>query len=376
MQDLLKDEFLEKLNRCPLFSDAFGPSLQQRINKPNWFENRFIQDIIRDASWMKEHERLLTEAKIKEVKNWDKIFTQLNGDAPDYDLKIFDVLAEVRLIRWARENGYIDIEKLTAGRQSTPDFLMKKEGEVTIAEAKHFRGIDYIPDFVEDRIKGLVWKTRYLTRFGISIETTDKYKQMREFLLKTRLRCERGYQEVIRDELTEEWLRKLECSLAKDTNLESEIFLGLFGVRRSQIPGAAVLLFGPPKNQNDATKLMLEKLCGDLIKALKQIKSFIDTNPSREIPSRALVFLSGGDEWNAEWNDMWETLECQDGIVWEDMKRIHNKAHQLIKLPFELIVGKYKKERGMVADRRAIIRTLEYVPFSWTPEISKGEGTR
>ena len=74
---------------------------------------------------------------------------------------------------------------------------------------------------------------------------------------------------------------------------------------------------------------------------------------------------------------MWQTLECQDGTVWENVKGVHNKARELIKLPFELIVGKYKKERGMFAGRYpATIRTLEYVPFPWTPEISKGEGTR
>lgn len=327
---------------------------------------------------MEKHEKLMTEANIKTVKNWDKIFTQLKGEAPDYDLKIFDVLAEVRIIRWARENGYIDIEKLTDGSKSTPDFLMKKEGEVTIAEVKHFRWRDYLPDFVEDRIKGLVWKTQYLTRFGISIETTDKYKQMREILLKTRPRCEAGYQEVIRDELTEDWLRKLECSLTKDPNLESEIFLGFFSVRRSQIPhGATVLLSGPHKNQKDATKLMLEKLCGDFIKALKQIKSLIDTNTSREIPSRALVFLSGTSSRSTEWDDMWEMLECNNNTVWEKVTAIHNKASEMIKLPFELILGKDKKERGMFAGRYpATIRTLEYVPFPWTPEISKGKGTR
>lgn len=305
MEDRPKDELLQKLEQCRLFSGSFGPSLCERIDTPHWFENRFIQGILRDTDWMKEHESILVEADIKNVKNSDKIFSDLHGGDPGYDLKIFDVLAEVRLIRWARENGYTNIEKLIPDDKPTPDFLMKRDGETTLAEAKHFRARDFLPDFVGDRLKGLVLKTGCLTRFGISVDTTDKYGQIRDFLEDTRKPCESAYKDAIRDELTEEWLKALECSLTHDPHRESEIIFNLFVVRRGKIPlEASVGLYGPHKNQRDAAELMLEKLCGKLMTALKQVKSFIDANPCGKVHSRALVFLSGTGSWSMEWGDM------------------------------------------------------------------------
>ena len=364
-----EDKLIQKLNRSPLFSSSFGPSLRQRINTRHWFENRFIQAILRDTGWMEEHERILAEADIKKVKNSQAIFSDLHGDDLDYDLKVFDVLAEVRLIRWARENSYTNVEKLIPSGPSTPDFLMTKGGEVSIAEAKHFRARDFLPDFVEDRLKGLVLVTRYLTRFGISADTTDKYGRIRDFLLGTRKWCESGYRETIRDELTEKCLKVLENKLSGNPREELELMHGLFLIRRNEIPHeASVGLFGPNKNRRAAAELMLEKLCGNLMAALKQIKSFIDANPSQEIPSRALVFLSGTSSWSMEWNDMWEALRrCEDSTIWEKVKEIHCRASELIKLPFVLIVGKDKEEKTKFAGQSAIKKTVEYVPFPFKP---------
>lgn len=369
MTDYSEETLLQKLNQYPLFSGSFRPSLQQRINTPNWFENRFIQAILRDTGWVEEHEKLLARADIKEVKNWDSIFSHLDGGDPCYDLRVFDVLAEVRLILWARENGYTYIEKLLLNNQPTPDFMMRKGEEITLAEAKHFRARDFLPDFVEDRLKGLRFKTGCLTHFGIFADTTDKHGRIRDFLLETRKWCESAYQDAIRDELTEEWLKALEHTLTDDPHHELEIIFNFFVVRRVEIPReTGVGLFGPHKNERDAAELMLEKLCGNLMAALKQIKSFIDRNPSGEHPSRALVFLSGTSSWSEEWNDMWEMLKSGDSNVWEKVREIHTKASELIKIPFELIVGKDKEEETKFAGRPATKKTLEYVPFPWIPE--------
>ena len=367
MQDPPEDELLQKLRQCPLFSGSFGPSLRQRINTPHWFENRFIQAILRDTGWMEKHERLLAEADIAKVKNSDKIFGDLDGGDLDYDLKIFDVLAEVRLIRWARENSYTNIEKLIPGGKPTPDYLMRKDAKITIAEAKHFRERDFLPEFVEDRLKGLILKTGCSTEFGVFVDTTDKYARERENLLRTRLEDEHRYREAVREELTEEWLEALEDSLSNDPGREPEIVNGLLVVRRVEIPHeASVGLFGPHKNQRTA-ELMLEKLCGNLMTALKQIKSFIDGNLSGEIPSRALVFLSGTSSWSMEWDDMWEALcKYRDSTIWEKVREIHCEASELIKLPFELIVAKHKEEVTKLAGQTTTIMTLEYVPFPWT----------
>lgn len=353
MQDHLEDKLLQRINKCRLFSIYFGPSLRQRINTRHCFENRFIQAALRDTGWIEKHERLLKEVDIERVSNSYHIFHGLDGNDPDYDLKIFDVLAEVRLIRWARYNGYTSIEKLIPNREPTPDFLMRKDEELTVAEAKHFRERDFLPEFVEDRLKGLVLETGYLTGFGIFVDTTDKYDRERDYLLKTRRECEHEYRQAIRRELTEEWLKALEDSLTEDLRKEPEIISGLFVVRRVEIPHEASMgLFGPNKNAMDAAKLMLCKLSDNLMKALKQIKSFADNNPSREIPSRALVFLSGTDPWSIEWSDMWEALcESDDSAAWGKVDGIHKEASQFVGIPYELIVGKGNP--------------LRYVRFPW-----------
>ncbi|OGN89973.1 MAG: hypothetical protein A2158_04160 [Chloroflexi bacterium RBG_13_46_14] len=350
----------------PLFSNVFGPSLQMRIDKPYWFENRFIQYILRDNDWIEEQEELMKNSDIEKVENWNRIFSDLNAASPYYDLEIFDTLAEVRLIHWARENGYTDIGKIIPSNEPTPDFRMNKNGEVIIAEVKHSRWRDYLPDFIEDRLNGLILETGYLSRFGISVYTSDMYGQMREFFLETRRGCELGYRDVIREELTEEWLKQMECNLDKNPNFYKEIILNLFIMQRDDFPGVRVGLFGPLKNEKDAAKLMLKKLCGNLMKALKQIESFIDANSTIDIYSRALVFLSGTDSWSKEWDNMWEMLEHNEGTVWEKVKAINHKASEMTRLPFELIVGKDKKEPTTIAGRPATKRLLEYISFPWS----------
>lgn len=364
MQDHPEDKLLQKLNECPRFSTFLGPSLQQRISMPHWFENRFIQAIFRNTGWIEKHERLLVEADIGRVKNSDRIFHDLHGGDLDYDLKIFDVLAEVRLIRWARENGYTDIEKLIPGGKSTPDYLMRKNAKVTIAEAKHFRERDFLPEFVENRLKGLVLRTGCLTEFGVTVYTTDKYARERENLLRTRLEDEHRYRDSVREELTEEWLVALEDSLRDDPGKPADIINGLFGVYLVQIPHeTGMVLFGPPRGKR-AAELMIEKLSGNLMTALKQINSFIEGGLPGQIPSRALVFLSGTSSWSIEWDDMWKALcKYRDSNICERAREIHRKASELIELPFELIVAKHREEPTGLAGETTM--TLEYIPFPW-----------
>jgi len=350
VKDCIEDELLQKIKQQQLFSRYFGPSLRQRVNTCHWFENRFIRAALRDTGWIEKHERLLREADIATVDNSDEIFSGLDGHDPDYDLKIFDVLAEVRLIRWARDNGYSNIEKLVPGTQSTPDFLMRNGEILTIAEAKHFRERDFLPEFVEDRLIGLVLKTRCLNQFGIFAHTTQKYDQEREKLLRTRLESEHQYRDSVREELTEEWLKRLEVSLAEHPEHETEIVNGLFVVSRSEAPYDVGVGWGLSTH---GVELMLEKLGGNLMKALQQIRTFIDGNPLGKVPIKALVFLSGTDPTRIEWDDMWQALyEADSGTSWEQVERIHKEASQLVGVPVQLIVGKGSPVR--------------YVSFPWT----------
>ena len=70
------------------------------------------------------------EADITHVINSNEIFVNLHGNAFDYDMQLFDILAEIRLVKWARENGYNDIEKIERQAIRTPDFYIKKDGKM------------------------------------------------------------------------------------------------------------------------------------------------------------------------------------------------------------------------------------------------------
>jgi len=341
-----KSELVKKLEVCPLFKHYLGPSLQQRIDTSNWFENRFILAILRETGWMEKHEKLFTEAEITKVENSDEIFAQLDCNDSDYDWKIFDLLAEVRLVRWARQNGYTAIEKIIPSIPQTPDFIMRKDAEIVLVEAKHLRERDFLPEFVRDRIKGLALITGYLTDLGIIVDTTDKYDNERTNLLE---KHQQGiYRELVREELTEEWLETLVTNLKDNSEGEHKIINGLFVISLSKAPSDVGVAWGPPV---DGAILMLEKLRGNLFTALEQINSFISHNSPGEIATKALVFFSGTGPWNIEWDYMWRALEESDEETWQTVEEIYNEASQLADIPFELIVGKGNP--------------LKYEPFLW-----------
>lgn len=364
MKDHPETELLQQLTKCPLFSTFVGPSLQQRVSMPHWFENRFIQAMFRNTAWIEKHERLLEEADIGRVKNSDCIFDDLDGGDSYYDLKIFDVLAEVRLIVWARENGYTDVEKLIPGREPTPDFLIKQGEEVTIAEAKRYRERDFLPEFVEDRLKGLVLRTGCLAEFGLEVSSTDKYDYERDELLGTRRGNEHRYRAAIREELTEEWMKALDGKLGDAPQGRQEIVNGLFVVRRSGIPHDVCLWLSGPPGAQGAEELMLEKLSANVMQALKQIRYAIRGSVCSGVASRALVFLSGTSSFSYEWHRMWKALcENGDSNICERASEIHREASEFIELPFELIVARH--EKGLTGPAGETTMTLEYVPFPW-----------
>jgi hypothetical protein len=350
MEQELKDMLAQKLNECPLFSRYLSKSLLQRAEMYNWFENRFIRSMIRNSDWVNEHEELFNEAKIEEVKNSDHIFNSLSGDDPDYDLKIFDALTEVRFIKWAKQNQYTDIEKITTCSEPTPDFQMKKNSNIIFAEAKHFRERDYLLDFVEDWLSGLVLKTGLLKNFGFSISTSDKYNKERQAILEARKPCETKYREIIREELSEEWLKKIEEYFVKEPDGEIKILDELFIISKSNLPqdtGVVRLCVGI-----SPVTVMWDKIKGDVKKALLQINSYVSKYNIDKTNATAIVFLSGADPSSLEWSDFWEALSTDnDNELISSVKQFHDESQTLISLPFWLIIGKDNP--------------LKYAPFPW-----------
>ena len=367
--ELASKQFLSSIQRFPLLAKYLAPSLTKRLKSEHWYENRIIRYVLRGSAWVDGLETTYREAKLDSVLNSEEIFAYLQGTEPDYDEKLFDALAEVRLVRWARSQRYEAIEKLMKDpSHPTPDFLMKGDAKTVIAEAKHFRVKDYLAYFVEDRLEGLTLKlalkTGKLSNFGLEIKRGDKYEEERDAILKYRTQ----WVTKARAELSETWFASLVRDLEKNPLTESNILDGIFAVRRSKTAGRGrvdLSLIGI-LDPIETAKQCLSRLKDQLMEKLKQIKTFMD---ARQISAtQAIVFFSGMDQSEPEWDELWSTLEAEgEQWAWDCVDSIRSAAGVLIKIPFELIVSRRKVKAG---EQAGVVTygSVEYVPFPWKPE--------
>ena len=353
---------LDQIQRYEMLNRYLSPSLKQRHSSKDWFENRIIRYILWESCWVQELETAFQAADVDSVPNAEEIFGVFDGTAPEYDEQLFDALAEVRLARWAKTQKYVKIEKLKrATNCPTPDFCMRREGKIVLAEAKHFRVRDYLVYFVAERLEGLALVTGGLTSFGLQVETGNDYNRQRNDLVSNR----NLWIAKARAELTEEWLRRAEEELEGDEGAKVPLLDGLFVVGRSatvspsRVSPALMGMLDP----KETVKLCLSKLQGDLTKKLVQIKQFMGTTGTHA--NEAIVFFSGIDEWEPEWNQFWSTLDAKEEWAWDCVDQIKKDADALIGMPFELIIGRYqKKGRGPGGEMR--YGPMAYGPFPWS----------
>jgi len=355
--------FSRKISQFPLLQQYLVPSLQSRLQTEHWFENRVVRYVLRDSSWVQDLENTFQESQFDSIDNSEEIFGIFQGTEQDYDEQLFDALAEVRLARWARCQGYREIEKLRrAQKSSTPDFRMKRDAKIVLAEAKHFRVRDYLVYFIADRLEGLGLMTGGLPRFGFLVDTGNDYNRQRDNLVSNRSL----WIGKARAELTEDWLRRAERQLESDDGAEAPLLDGLFVVRRSATtgPGRVLPALMGMLDPKETVKLCLSKLQGDLTKKLGQ-KEFMGATGTNA--NQAIVFFSGIDEWEPEWDKLWSTLEGQQGQwAWDYVDQIKKDADTLIGMPFELIVGRYQK-KGRRLGGEVQYGPMEYVSFPWKP---------
>lgn len=346
-------EFQQNIQQFPMLCKYLSPSLCERLERQDWYDNRLIRYVLEPAhwEWIKRHwEQEFLSAQLDQVKNSEEIFGPLRGLADDYDEKLFDALAEVRLVRWARHDGFQCIEKITRdGPGRFPDFAMLKDTSEVLAEAKHFRERDFLPDFVNDRLQGLALKLflegRVLRECGcLSAGTTIEYSRRRDECLQNRS----AYLNRARQELTEEWFLSVAPGLVKDNGASTQVLDGLIKV-------AQIASVGGSLSPKQTATLMLEKLDGDLMGKLEQIREFM--NNSHRTPSIAVVFFSGTEPWQIEWDVLWKEMKSSidpSQWPWDHIKLIADKAKVLMPVPFELIIGQGNP--------------VKYAPFPWAPK--------
>jgi hypothetical protein len=370
MSGLTRDEacrqFEDAIAGFPLLDRYLKPSLERRLQEDTWFENRVIRYILQGCDWVTGLEQEFEGADLDSISNSSDIFDVLRDTGYEYDQKLFDAIAEVRLVRWARFEGYQGIEKLAPGGNSrTPDFRMTKQGQVVLAEAKRFRERDYLPEFIVDRLQGLALTTGALSGFGLEVVATRHYVGGRNDSVTDRNRS--GWIQCARGELTEDWLRGLGRRFHSAPQVE--ILGDLLAVRRTQRAGAVDLQLSGGSDRVKTVMLMLSKLRGELMTKLCQIKEFMDATRTRA--NEAIVFLSGIDEDQTEWSYFWSLLDHSEQWAWGCVAQMKKDADALIGMPFELIIVRLKKERGPRGE--VCYGPMVYAPFLWRPETTLRE---
>lgn len=367
----LAERFFMRLEKFPLLACYLKRSLAERLkcDPDNWYENRLMRYILRkDSEWARDLECAFNEGLIDTIANSEEIFSSLSGThgtQSDYDNQLFDALAEVRLIRWARQCSYETIKKLKRKQHGgkTPDFWMTKRDEVVLAEAKHLRTRDYLLSFIENRLEGLALKTGRLRKFGLTVYAEKEYDRKRNNIVGAKAAERAKNVSAARGFLTEACLESLESTLNSNPCSQTEIkVLDMkFSVRGDNTPGRVyVYQIGWRDCKHMTEQILLPKLCSQLKDALRQIKDYMATSYSGRPPSKAVVFLTGTgpDQW--DWKDFWDMLcKYRDVGTWRIVCAMHEAANEVIGMPFELIVNKGNLR--------------EFGPFPWKPEDCNAE---
>ncbi|MFC2032057.1 hypothetical protein ACFLUS_01610, partial [Chloroflexota bacterium] len=125
--------------------------------------------------------------EVEGVIDLNKIFTDLKGNDKEYDLRIFDLFAEIRSVVWASNNGFVNIQKVPRTTYRTPDFIMSDgSGNKVIMEVKHIRSGNPFHNLANDRAKGLLLVNGLIDQIGLKIDETDKYLRYQHKILAIR----------------------------------------------------------------------------------------------------------------------------------------------------------------------------------------------
>ena len=176
---------LNKLIPFSLFLKYVSSSLIERGQLDNGYENRFLFDIYTDLDFVNRFNSLLGKAST--AIDINEIFLDLKGNDKDYDLKIFDIFAEIRFVVWAHHNDFINIHKIPRSTTKTPDFTMEdRNSNEIVIEVKHVRSGDPFHDLANDRAKGLLLINELIDKIGLEIYETAKYLKYQHRILTIR----------------------------------------------------------------------------------------------------------------------------------------------------------------------------------------------
>ncbi len=310
---------LKKLSPFTLFLKHVSPSLIERGNLDNWYENRFLFDIYTDLNFVKRFDSLLGKASSAiDVK---EVFLDLKGNDKQYDLKIFDTFSEIRFVIWAHQNGFVNIRKIPPSIFKTPDFIIEdSKGDKIVIEVKHLRTGNPFHDLANDRAKGLLLINELMNKIGLEIYETEKYLKYQHRILAIR-----NIYEELAGKLRHQFSSKEINELCADNIKEIDLLNNLLKVKASKYIGYSSIDIDMPEKLPtplDTIKRLLIRIDD----AKKQIQEYIEILPrnsdTNQIES-GIIFITGISNEEIPWWLLSEELNDPNSVLWGMIDNIY-----------------------------------------------------
>ncbi len=118
----------------------FRDVLHRRMAKPDWLDNSVMQVIARNqGTALSRVVSMVRQVVADEGGLVAKKDQDLNPEAPDFDDRISDFIAELVGVIYLNKNGFSNFRFLPAGDKPTPDLRMRKGEDEYFAEVKNLR---------------------------------------------------------------------------------------------------------------------------------------------------------------------------------------------------------------------------------------------
>lgn len=309
----------KKLATFPIFLKYVGPSLIERGNCDNWYENGFIFDIYTDLDFVKRFDRLLNE--VNSVIDIGEIFVDLKGDDEGYDLKIFDVFAEIRSVIWAHKNDLTEIQKIPRTIYNTPDFRMSdRNGKKIVMEVKHIRSGNPFHDLASARARGLILINGLIGKIGSKVEETEKYLKYQHRILA----IQHIYQLLagkLRNQLSSEKIIQLSAGSIEYLDLLNNLLKIKTTYVGTSSSSSSLPVHPPGPSQT------LQRLIRDVDIKKEQLNRYIEaiSTNGRQQFDEGIIFVTGISEEQDFWFMLSEELDNSNSGVWATVPRVFTK---------------------------------------------------
>lgn len=181
LEKLEKRLFLQ-LDKNLLLREFFHDMLKERVTKKNWLENELVQIILRNSTTnIIMIETILGKIKQHNLSLFCQMSNALSGNIRGFDDQLDDLLVELSGIVWIIDKNYTEIEKLSEGKEKSPDFRARTNKEAVLFEVKNLQTPTqlYHQLFLKMESKELLAPNNYKFKFTFDLKLgEDPYETL------------------------------------------------------------------------------------------------------------------------------------------------------------------------------------------------------